>query len=219
MEGNGYIGDKTMGVNIHSGLAVTTEGLVLSTLDQMGFNREERKNTTLTREQRKNRPIEEKESKRWLETMENAGRGIPADIQVLHICDREGDNYELFDKAIQSGRHFLIRIVHNRKTVENEQILDKIRKTPCKGRVTAHIPRDSRRNLKEREVVLQVRYARYEIKKPQRKNKNKALLPSLPVTVMYVKEERPPRSSEGIEWFVMTNEAVERFQAACETVG
>ncbi|MDR1903118.1 MAG: hypothetical protein LBQ88_12675 [Treponema sp.] len=32
--------------------------------------------------------------------------------------------YELFDQAVQSGRHFLIRIVQNQMTVENEQILD-----------------------------------------------------------------------------------------------
>jgi hypothetical protein len=50
-EGNGYIGDKTMGVNIHSCLAVTPEGLVLGVLNQMGFNRGGRKNTALTREQ------------------------------------------------------------------------------------------------------------------------------------------------------------------------
>jgi hypothetical protein len=74
MEGNGYIGDKTMGVNIHSCLAVIPEGLVLGVLDQMGFNRAERKNTLLTVERKKNRPIEEKESNRWLETMKNAER-------------------------------------------------------------------------------------------------------------------------------------------------
>jgi hypothetical protein len=89
MEGNGYIGDKTMGVNIHSSLAVTPEGLVLGVLDQMGFNRAERKNTVLTREQQKNRPIEEKESNRWLETMENADRDISDALKILHICDRE----------------------------------------------------------------------------------------------------------------------------------
>jgi hypothetical protein len=99
--------------------------------------------------------------------MENAERDISDAIKVPHVCDREGDNYELFDKALQSGRHFLIRIVHNRITVENGQILDTIRETHCKGRVKALIPRDSRRNVKEREVTLQLRYARYEIKKPQ----------------------------------------------------
>jgi hypothetical protein len=48
MEGNGYISDKIMGVNIPSCLAVTPEGLVLGVLEQMGFNRTERKNTALT---------------------------------------------------------------------------------------------------------------------------------------------------------------------------
>jgi hypothetical protein len=41
MEGNGFISDKTMEVNIHSCLAITTDGLVLGALDQMGYNREE----------------------------------------------------------------------------------------------------------------------------------------------------------------------------------
>jgi truncated hemoglobin YjbI len=41
----------------------------------------------------RNRPIEEKESNRWLETMENAERDIGDDIKILHVCDREGDIY------------------------------------------------------------------------------------------------------------------------------
>jgi hypothetical protein len=73
--------------------------------------------------------------------------------------------------------------------------------------------------VKGREVVLQVRHAQYEIKKPQIKNKNKALLLSVTVKVLYVKEEKPPKGIEAIEWFLMTNDEVESFQAACETVG
>jgi hypothetical protein len=161
VEGNGYIGGKTMGVNIHSTLAVTPEGLVLGVPDRTGFNRAESKNITLTVERKKNRPTGEKESKRWHGTTGNADRDRGDDIKIPHVCDREGDNYELFDKAIQSGRHFLIRIVHNRMTVENGRI-------PYEKRlVKAHIPRDSRRNVKELEAVLQMRYAQYEIKKPQ----------------------------------------------------
>jgi hypothetical protein len=112
MEGNGYIGDKTMGVNIHSALAVTPEGLVLGVLDQMGFNRAERKNTALTVEQKKNRPREEKESNRRLETMEHADRDRGGDIKILHVCDREGDSYELFDKALQTKLDPENRIIH-----------------------------------------------------------------------------------------------------------
>jgi len=89
--------------------------------------------------------------------MERAGRDIPVGIQVLHICDREGDIYELFDKAVQSGRSFLIRIAANRMTVENSRILDNIRETACKGRVKVGIPGDSRHNRKERETVSRIR--------------------------------------------------------------
>jgi len=52
---------------------------------QTGFNRTEPANTGLTKAQQRNRPIEEKESFRWLETMERADRDIPKDIKVLHI--------------------------------------------------------------------------------------------------------------------------------------
>jgi hypothetical protein len=85
MEGNGYISSSTMGVNIRSCLAVTPDGLVLGALDQMGYNREEPKNESLTREQQKNRPIEEKESIRWLETMERVSGSIPSGTKVTRV--------------------------------------------------------------------------------------------------------------------------------------
>jgi hypothetical protein len=84
-------------------------------------------------EQQKKRPIEEKESKRWPGTTGNAERDISDAIKIPHIRDREGDNYELSGKALQNGRHFLIRIIRNRMTVENGQISDTIRETPGKG--------------------------------------------------------------------------------------
>jgi hypothetical protein len=61
---------------------------------------------------------------------------------------------------------------------------------------------------------LQLRYARYGIKKPQIKNRNKDLPPSLTVKMIYVKEEQPPKGVEGIEWFLMTNEEAESTGSA-----
>jgi hypothetical protein len=223
-EGIGYIGDKTKGVigplvRIHSCIAVTPDGLVLGVLDQTHYNRPQAKDDTMTAEVKKNRPIEEKESSRWLATMEKSCRNIPNEQKVITVCDREGDMYELFDQAVQNNQLFLIRIIQNRMTVENERILDKIRKKPCAGRIKTVIPRDSRRELKERETVLQVRYAQFEVKKPQIKNVNQELLPSLEVNVIYVKEEKHPHGVEPIEWYLMTNEPVESGEEAYEKVG
>jgi hypothetical protein len=188
-------------------------------LDQTHYNRPEPKDTSLSKEQKKNRPIEEKESVRWLRMMENACSAIPESVKTVNVCDREGDMYELFEMAARSGRYFLIRIVQNRMTAGNERILDKIRRKHIDGRVTAVIPRDSRRNLKEREAVLDIRYKEFEIKRPQILNKNKDLLSTLRATVIYVKEEAPPRGCEPIEWFLMTNERVEGWEEAWEKVG
>jgi hypothetical protein len=84
----------------------------------MGYNREEPGNESLTQEQQKNRPVEEeeKEGNRWLETMERVSESIPSGTKVIHICDREGDVYELFIKAVANGRLFLIRVIQNRLT-------------------------------------------------------------------------------------------------------
>jgi hypothetical protein len=77
-----------------------------------------------------------------------------------------------------------------------------------------HIPRDSRRKVKGRDVVLMVRFALFEIKKPQILNKNKELPQLIGANVIYVKEENPPQGVEPIEWFLMTNDEVNSVEQA-----
>jgi hypothetical protein len=89
-EGIGYIGDKTLGVNVHSCLAVSADGLVFGVLDQSGYNREDPKDGSASHESKKVRPIEEKESFRWLETLERGTADIPEGVRVITVCDREG---------------------------------------------------------------------------------------------------------------------------------
>jgi hypothetical protein len=60
-------------------------------------------------------------------------------------------------------------------TAENKQILDAIRKKHCMRKVEIAIPRDSRKNVKDREGVLRIRYDRFEIKQPKIPDKNKSI--------------------------------------------
>jgi hypothetical protein len=97
---------------------------------------------------------------------------------------------ELFDEADRKGQAFLIRIVQNRKTVENKKIMDEIRIKPCSGRVKTKIPRNSRAGVKEREAALQIRYAGFEVKRPRILNKNKELKETQKLNVIYAREEQ-----------------------------
>ena len=216
--GIGYISEKTLGVNIHSCLAVTTDGLVLGLLDQTSYNRIQAKDTSRSHESKKVRALEEKESFRWVQTLKTSTANMPEMVKVITVCDREGDMYELLDAAETGGRLFLIRVAQNRLTINNRQILDTIRRKHCMGKIEITIPRDSRRNVKERGAVLQIRHSYFEIKRPQILNKNKALSDSMGVWVIYAKEECPPKGLEAIEWFLMTNESVETIVAAYERI-
>ncbi|MDR0760135.1 MAG: hypothetical protein LBF74_08495 [Treponema sp.] len=75
--GIGYISDKKLGVNVHSCLAVTCDGVVLGVLDQSSYNREEPKDEPASHESKKVRPIEEKESFRGWKPWRVARRVFP----------------------------------------------------------------------------------------------------------------------------------------------
>jgi hypothetical protein len=133
-EGIGYISDKTLGVNVHSCLAVARDGLALGVLDQSGYNRSEPKDETASHESKKIRPIEEKGSFRWLERLERNTADISEGVKVITVCDHEGDMYELFARAQSLKEPVLIGVVQNRMTVENKRILDEIRGKRCQGK-------------------------------------------------------------------------------------
>ena len=212
----GYVCEQTLGVNIHSCLAVTVDGLVSGVSAQSSYNRAQPSDNTRTHDSKKVEPLEEKESCRWVQTPGGSTETLPEGIHVVTVCDREGDMYELFDGAESKGQAFLIRIVQNRKTVENGKILDEIRAKPCMGRVKTVIPRNSRAGVKEREAVLQIRYGRFGIKRPSILNKVKHLKATREATVIYVREEPRNESTEPVEWFLMTNEKVDNVEDAYE---
>lgn len=219
MEGLGYNCDKTLGINIHSCLAVTTEGLVLGVLDQTSFTRAIRKDESADHDQKKRRPIEEKESYRWLQAMENSSKDIPSGIKVIHVCDREGDMYELFEKAASTGKSFLIRIIQNRPTVDSGRVIDAVRMLKPAGCVEVFIPRDSRRSIAARNATLNISYQNVHIKKPVTKKNDKRLMDHVSMHIIYVKEQQTDDATSPVEWILATDEAISSVDDAFEKVG
>jgi hypothetical protein len=111
------------------------------------------------------------------------------------------------------------RIVQNRMRVGNKRVLDGIRKKRCEGRVGVRIRRDSRSGIPEREAELRMRYAPFRVKWPGILNPVKRQLESVEVTVIYVKEEHPPKGHEGIERLLMTSEPISTVEEAYKYAG
>ena len=216
-EGLGYSSEKTLGINSHNCVLFTPVGVPIGLMEQRVSTRLEGKSEKSDHEKR-SRPIEEKESYRWLETMKTAAANAPEGVTLIHIADREGDIYELYALAEQTGERFVIRATHNRRSTEDTLIMDELSESAVAGKVKVVIPENHKTKAKERETVLSVRYKSFDVKKPHFLNREKKLPPSLTLNLISVTEENAPEGAEPIEWLLMTNLELDTVEDAIQVV-
>jgi hypothetical protein len=161
----GYCSEYIRGIKAHSCIALTTEGLPLGLLGQSYETRTEPKSDKSAYEKAK-RPIEEKESFRWVEMLERTTAMIPEATTAISITDREGDFFELYAKFSQLDEKYIIRIIHNRETSDGEKMIDTLKNMPACGVFTVNIPRDTRSNKPARKTEMEVAYCNTEMLKP-----------------------------------------------------
>ncbi len=70
---------------------------------------------------RKSRPFKDKESYKWVESMEwSVEVEQELNVKIIHVADREGDMKELFNYAFENQLDFMVRAKHNRVLPEEE---------------------------------------------------------------------------------------------------
>ena len=208
---------KTLGINAHNCIMVTPSGVPVGVLSQSVSTRTD-KDTVKTKFERQMRPIKEKESYCWLETMETASLNAPDGAKLIHIADREGDMYELYALAERTGESFVIRAAHDRIDTEKSHIVDAVRNSELAGKVKTVIGANHKTKSREREVVFEVRYKSFHVKKSKQLYREKDLPPFLKLNLVNVKEENPPDGTEPIEWLLMTNLELNTVEEAVQVL-
>lgn len=209
-------GPNDRGLIVHSSLAVTTQGIALGLLDQKIWTRDPAERGK--RKEKRQKPIEEKESYKWLESMDKSQLGIPEGIRLVHVGDREADVYEFFDHAIANDQDFLVRVVQNRKTTEACKLFDKVKNEPSAGEVIVEIPRDTRRNVPKRTTTLEIKYCRVNILAPVNTPKEFRKNASVALSILFVQEINPPEGLEPIEWYLASSMDTANVDEAMERV-
>jgi hypothetical protein len=166
---------------------------------------------------RRQRPIEEKESRKWLE-------GLRATAQMQARCpqsrlvsvgDREADVYDLLVLSDELKQDVLVRAAWNRRVEHEESYLwDHLENQPLAGTLEITVPR--RGHAPVRTATCAVRSAQIRLKPPCHRAKEH--LPVISVYGVLVQEEAPPRGVEGIEWLLLSTVPVLSFEDACERV-
>lgn len=216
-EGIGPIGTKNQkakGLLVHDTVAFTPEGTPLGLLDVQCWARDPAEAGKKYR--RKELPIEEKESLKWLKSYRATAQvqALCPDTKLVSVGDRESDIYELFyeTKITEEGPELLVRAEKTRnRQVEHEHLWTKIGKLPVAGGLMIRVPR--RESRPARRAKLEVRYAPVELQSPKRKK-----LPSVHVWAVYALEIEAPDDVEPVEWMLLTTVEVNSFEEALKVL-
>jgi len=206
--GLGPIGDRKsnpQGLFMHSTLAVTPQGLPLGVLKLKCYSRAGHNEP----EASKGRSLEDKESYRWIETLEDV-RGIP---NVVMQGDRENDIYEYLDEAEKLNVKYNIRSCNDRgiNNPEHSLLQTFLSESTPKGEIEIELPGESRR------ATMEVRYSQIEIRPPTRITKAKNAK-GVNCWVVQVKEINVPEGSTPVSWTLLTNVPVMTIDDAIERV-
>ena len=125
---------------------------------------------------------DDRESRRWIEGLEQSMTLLDEPARCVHVADRESDIYELFCTAETQGTYFLVRASADRLVGDGGQSIE--------------------------DVMLETRLKGLHRVLPPRKGKNKGL-PAFQLTVLYAQERRPPLNRKPLSWKLITNLPIE----------
>jgi hypothetical protein len=217
-QGLGPITDSETGhgLLVHDTLAFTPQGTPLGLLHVQCWAREGMGH----RQQRYQKPIEEKESYKWLESYQavSAVQARCRRTRLVVVADREADIHEVFAAQAQTvrGADLLIRAERsrNRKVLDDEETCEflwtLLEQQPIVGTRELLVPPNETRGA--RQAVLAVRMLPVTLRPPRRKPD----LPTVRLWAVLAQEVAPPEGVDGLEWMLLTTVAVNRKEDAYE---
>jgi len=209
--------DKAMGLVLHDTLAFTEAGTPLGVLDAQCWARDPEDRGKSSR--RKQLPIEQKESMKWLRSYHKVAQvqRLCPQTTLVSIGDRESDIYELFLEAHKepNGPKLLVRAERTRKRrVESEQehLWEYMGRQPVGLTLKIRVPR--RGSQKARDALIDIRFAKAQLQPPK-----STKYPALEIWGVYVLEQKTTaQDNTPVEWMLLTTAEVNSPQAAQQRV-
>ena len=194
------------GCLVHTTLAMTPERVPLGILQQQVWQR-----LGLPRQgDHAKRPIEEKESQKWLTSLEavSAVRAACPTTHFVSVGDREADVYELFLIPRPVGVDLLVRAMSDRLVAHPERKLWAHVSAAAVG-ATVTVQVRQRDDRPARTAHLTVRWRQVTLRPPKQR-----ALPAVTVWAILAREEAAPKGAQPVEWLLLTTVTIDGPQAA-----
>lgn len=216
--------ESRRGAFFHPMIAFDSDGVPLGIVGQKSWTREQISKATKAEknEKRRQTPIEEKESYRWLEGVRCAERVAVACPETTCVCvgDSESDIYDVFAAATtseQDNLQLLIRAGQRRNTTEQQDWAEQVRQTAKVGNQTVTVrarkaktnqSKSARSRSREgRTAELEIRKAMIELCRPV--HGDRRLPKTITVNIILCEEVNPPAGADAISWMLVTTLSIE----------
>ena len=214
--GLGLAGDgKALGFFCHAMVAIDADDEALLGVLHANIWTRSAKGVTA----RRSRPIEDKESIRWIEMTAAASDLLGSAAQLIVVGDRECDIYCQFAR-VPPGVELIVRAAQNRRLADDERLFDAPSDWRAFGTMDIRVP-PSRPGEAARVAHVSVKAGRVCIAKPR--NAAAAVDPAtVTLTYVEVRETNPANGHKAIIWRLLTTLPVagepDEFAAAQEIV-
>ncbi len=238
-------GGPRRGVFLHPLYAFTPDGTPLGVLHAKVWARDDEPPPSKGERsaRRKQTPIEDKESQRWIDTLRAAREEsrLASATRFVCVADSEADIYELVvaAQAPPEDMYWIVRACQNRalQPAENEHPAEEgagAAVNSLRERVLAEEvlfthtitvrgreakvsceDRGRRQPRQSRTAEVEVRVARVTLRPPRRPDRK---LPAVSVNVVLVREIVPPSGEDAVEWILLTNLPIANIEQVREVI-
>lgn len=217
LEGMGPLNTRQapgQGFFLHSSLALTEQGAPLGLLAAQRWARDPEK--LGQREKRKQRPFAEKESSKWTQGMEQSETvlqevlGEAKPTRRVYVGDREMDVYQVFQKGAALKVGLLVRAARNRRVLGEARHLWPTLQEAEVG-LGQWVKVKAQKDQPARTARVEIRWREVTLLPPPGVKK-----PAEPIRVwaVWVREIQAPKGVKGLDWMLLSTEAVETAAAA-----
>jgi hypothetical protein len=194
-------GPGPQGIMMHDTMAFTVDGLPLGLVDVQAWARDPKE--IGKKHTRYKRPIEQKESAKWLRSFKatSAVQAACSNTKMVSVGDREADIYELFALALAQpkGAQLLVRAEHDRLVKDGHgRLFTHMNQQPIAAERVVEVPRTNK--SKARSATLGIRFASVRLRPPRRKSK----LEPIDLWAVLASEVDAPEEASPLQWMLLT---------------
>ncbi len=218
--GGNQTGARSLGLHLHSTLAVTPSGLPLGVVNA-------RFDAPVPKADR-DAASPSRKSERWIEALRDCAE-LARELgpgRVVSVMDREADDFRVFEtQRAQPELDVLVRANVRRRVAGGRSLLDALRAAPARARAVVAVDRLSERPKRSRRperpgrsrraATLTLRADTVELAPAAREHRDR---PPMRLQAVLAEEERAPKDAAPIRWLLLATLAADTPQDCRQVV-